>query len=158
MLDKPSPNRLFLSAMYYLCENSQNWTGSKIISETGDIFGWVKDVIMNSEDDESLFLVISILPYCWLPPFLTGIYQLPVSAIASSGPDRVVVFAEANNRIICQTVSWLELLGLVKPLWRQEGSDLTWDSDGGSTGTSPMPRPRKPGPTPLNAEAEIPKN
>ncbi len=143
--------------MYYLCENSQNWPGSEIISETGDIFGWVKDVIVNSEDDEPLFLVISILPYCWLPAFLTGIYKLPAAEIASSGPDRLVVFEEAYTRIMYQTVSWLERIGLVKPLWRQEESGQIGDSDEGSTGTSPMPGPKKPGPPPLNALAKVPK-
>ncbi len=145
----------------HISANSNNWTGFEVITETGDVLGWVKNTIC-SENDAPPFLIISILSISWLPEVLTGSYQLPTSEIVSIGTKRVIVFEGAEDRLICQTVSLLERIGLVQPPWCKKGkweapficANDSWDDDEGSTGTSPVPVPREPGPSPMNAEVK----
>ena len=140
-----------------IIENKDNWVGFEVITETGETLGWVSHSISGGEEEDfHISLIISILPSLWLPKAITGSYKLSAFEIVSSGPDRLITFEGAEDRIICLTVSWLERIGLVHPPWRQ-GNSEKWDlppDDGGGPGMSPVPAPRNPGPHPLNAEAQ----
>lgn len=144
----------------HISENGNNWTGFEVITETRETLGWVKNTICSEDDD--LFLIVSILSISWLPKVFTGSYKLPTSEIISFGTNRIIVFEGAEDRLICQTVSLLERIGLVRPPWCKKGeweapficAKDSWDDDEGSTGTSPVPVPREPGPSPVNAEVK----
>ncbi|WP_299489475.1 hypothetical protein [Acaryochloris sp. IP29b_bin.137] len=144
-------------------EENENWAGFEVITEIGEILGWVKNV--SCEDDSPSALVISILPILWLPKVITGSYRLPASEIVSFGPDRVIVLEGAKYRLDAQTVSWLERIGLIHPPWCQAyeevysacNGDDEW-REGDDPGASLIPVPRKPGPTPLSSEVEVPKD
>jgi hypothetical protein len=144
----------------HISANSNHLTGFEVITETREILGWVKNTICS--EDDTLFLIISILSISWLPKVFIGSYQLPTSEIVSFGTNRIIVFEGAEDRLICQTVSLLERIGLVQPPWCKKGEweapiismNDSWDDDEGSTGTSPVPVPREPGPSPMNAEVK----
>ncbi|WP_299414276.1 hypothetical protein [Acaryochloris sp. IP29b_bin.148] len=142
------------------------WTGFGVITETGVPLGWVKNTILGPEHDSLHSLVISLLPYVWLPRFLTGSCQLSTSEIVSYGPNRLIAFEGSEHKVVTQTVSGLEWIGLVRPPWHQNYKEVypliheedAWNgwSDDGDLGNSPISAPREPGPNPLNGEAEVP--
>jgi hypothetical protein len=154
-------------------ENSNNWTGFEVITETGEFLGWVRNTILSGGNDTPVSLIISILSIPWMPKVFTGSYELSTSEIFSFGTSRLIVFEGAEDRLICQTVSLLERIGLVQPPWCQKGvetvypvrvypnpirMDGLWDDDEGSTGTSPVPVPRQPSPNPMNIEVNAPQD
>jgi hypothetical protein len=148
-------------------ENSDNWTGFEVITETGEFLGWVRNTILSGGNDTPVSIIISILSIPWMPKVFTGSYELSTSEICSFGTSRLIVFEGAEDRLICQTVSWLERIGLVQPPWCQKNQEEVypirmnnglWDDDAGSTGTSPVPVPRQPSPNPMNTEANAPQN
>ncbi|MCA1992898.1 MAG: photosystem reaction center subunit H, partial [Coleofasciculus sp. S288] len=47
-------------------------------------------------------------------------YELPIDEIVSSGPDRLIVFEGAEERLIQLTVGVLERLGIGRPPWERE--------------------------------------
>jgi hypothetical protein len=133
-------------------ENSNNWTGFEVITETGEFLGWVRNTILSGGNDTPVSLIISILSIPWMPKVFTGSYELSTSEICSFGTSRLIVFEGAEDRLICQTVSLLERIGLVQPPWHQKDKEEVypvhvysnpirmnglWDDDEGSTGTSP---------------------
>ena len=103
--------------------DSNNWIGFEVITETGEILGWVRNIILSSEDDSPISLIISILPILWLPKVVTGSYKLSTSEIVSFGTNRLIIFEGAEDRHVCQTVSWLERIGLIQLPWCQEGEE-----------------------------------
>jgi hypothetical protein len=154
-------------------ENSNNWTGFEVITETGEFLGWVRNTILSGGNDTPVSLIISILSIPWMPKVFTGSYELSTSEICSFGTSRLIVFEGAEDRLICQTVSLLERIGLVQPPWCQKNVEKVypvrvysnpirmnglWDDDEGSTGTSPVPVPRQPSPNPMNTEVNAPQD
>jgi hypothetical protein len=147
-------------------ENSNDWTGFEVITETGELLGWVRNTILSSGNDTPVSLIISILPTLWMPKVFTGSYELSTSEICSFGASRLIAFEGAEDRLVCQTVSFLERIGLVQPSWhpknRKEDCPIRvnsrWDDDDGSTGTSPVPVPRQPCPNPINTWITAPQD
>jgi hypothetical protein len=155
-------------------EDSHDWKGFEVITETGELLGWVKNTILRSGDDFPVSLIISILSISWMPKVFTGSYELSTSEICSFGTHRLIVFEGAEDRIVCQAVSLLERIGLVQPPWCQKNKaedhpirvtedypirvSGLWDDDEDSTGTSPVPVPRQPCPNPMNTEVKAPRD
>jgi hypothetical protein len=147
-------------------ENRNDWTGFKVITETGEFLGWVRNTVLSGGNDTPVSLIISILSISWMPKVFTGSYELSTSEICSFGTSRLIVFEGAEDRLVCQTVSLLERLGLVQPPWCQKDKkedcpihiNGLWDNDEGSTGTSPVPVPRQPCPNPMNTEINAPQD
>jgi hypothetical protein len=156
-----------------ILENSNNWTGFEVITETGEFLGWVRNTILSGGNDTPISLIISILSIPWMPKVFTGSYELSTSEICSFGTSRLIVFEGAEDRLICQTVSLLECIGLLKLPWCQKDMEKAypirmysnpihmnglWDDDEGSTGTSSVPVPRQPSPNPMNTEVKAPQD
>jgi hypothetical protein len=147
-------------------ENSNDWTGFEVITETGEFLGWVRNTILSSGNDTPISLIISIFSITWMPKVFTGSYELSTSEICSFGTSRLIVFEGAEDRLVCQTVSLLERIGLVQPPWCQKDKEEDypirrnglWDDDEGSTGTSLVPVPRQPCPNPMNTEVNAPRD
>jgi hypothetical protein len=147
-------------------ENRNDWTGFKVITETGEFLGWVRNTVLSGGNDTPVSLIISILSISWMPKVFTGSYELSTSEICSFGTSRLIVFEGAEDRLVYQTVSLLERLGLVQPPWCQKDKkedcpihiNGLWDNDEGSTGTSPVPVPRQPCPNPMNTEINAPQD
>jgi hypothetical protein len=147
-------------------KNSNNWTGFKVITETGEFLGWVRNTVLSGRNDTPVSLTISILSISWMPKVFTGSYELSASEICSFGTSRLIVFEGAEDRLICQTVSLLERIGLVQPPWCRKKKEEVypvrmnglWDDDEGSTGTSPVSAPRQPSPNPMNTEVNAPQD
>jgi hypothetical protein len=158
-----------------ILENSNDWTGFEVITETGEFLGWVRNTILSSGNNIPVSLIISIFSITWIPKIFTGSYELSTSEICSFGTSRLIVFEGAEDRLVCQTVSLWERIGLVQPPWCQKDKEEVypirmkeddylirmnglWDDDEGSTGSSPVPVPRQPCPNPMNTEVNAPQD
>jgi len=143
---------------------TETWVGCEVITETGVLLGWVRQMIFDVEAQTPIALSIATLPILRIPEILIGSYTLPWTEIVSSPTHRLIAFEGSEERLFPQTIGWLERLGLVRPPWFKEKNCYTvsptdsHDDEEGGTGLSPVPVPRRPSPTPMSHESEPPRH
>lgn len=93
---------------------------SEVITETGELLGRVRGFKFNSDDGQVSSLIIASLGLPLIPEQVLSTYELPVEEIVSSGPNRLIVFEGAEERMNQLTVGVLERLGLGKAPWENE--------------------------------------
>jgi sporulation protein YlmC with PRC-barrel domain len=93
---------------------------SEVITETGELLGRVRGFKFNSDDGQVASLIIASLGMPLIPEQVLSTYELPVDEIVSSGPNRLIVFEGAEERMNQLTVGVLERLGLGKAPWERE--------------------------------------
>ncbi len=103
--------------------NTYNYStliNNEVITETGELLGKVRGFKFDTVTGEISGLVIASIGVPLIPSQLLSTYELPVDEIASSGPDRLVVFEGAEERLNQLTVGVMERLGLGIPPWEQD--------------------------------------
>ncbi len=103
--------------------NTYNYStliNNEVITETGELLGKVRGYRFDTVSGEISGLVIASIGVPLIPSQLLSTYELPVEEIASSGPDRLVVFEGAEERLNQLTVGVMERLGLGIPPWEQD--------------------------------------
>ncbi len=93
---------------------------SEVITETGELLGRVRGFKFNSDDGQVSSIIIASLGMPLIPEQVLSTYELPVDEIVSSGPNRLIVFEGAEERMNQLTVGVLERLGLGKAPWERE--------------------------------------
>lgn len=93
---------------------------SEVITETGELLGRVRGFKFNIEDGKVLSLIVASLGLPQIPDQLISTYELPIEEIVSSGPNRLIVFEGAQERLMQLTVGVLERLGVGRPPWERE--------------------------------------
>ena len=93
---------------------------SEVITETGELLGRVRGFKFNIEDAKVSSLIIASLGLPQIPDQVLSTYELPVDEIVSSGPNRLIVFEGAEERLVQLTVGVLERLGIGRPPWERE--------------------------------------
>jgi sporulation protein YlmC with PRC-barrel domain len=93
---------------------------SEVITETGELLGRVRGFKFNIEDAKVSSLIIASLGLPQIPDQVLSTYELPIDEIVSSGPNRLIVFEGAQERLIQLTVGVLERLGVGRPPWERE--------------------------------------
>lgn len=93
---------------------------SEVITETGELLGRVRDFKFNIEDAKVSSLIIASIGLPQIPDQLISTYELPIDEIVSSGPNRLIVFEGAEERLVQLTVGVLERLGIGRPPWERE--------------------------------------
>ncbi|AFZ12881.1 PRC-barrel domain protein [Crinalium epipsammum PCC 9333] len=93
---------------------------SEVITETGELLGRVRGFKFNSDDGQVASIIIASLGLPLIPEQVLSTYELPVDEIVSSGPNRLIVFEGAEERMNQLTVGVLERLGLGKAPWESE--------------------------------------
>jgi sporulation protein YlmC with PRC-barrel domain len=106
-------------------ENIDTYTYStlinnEVITETGELLGKVRGFRFDTATGEVAALVIGSIGVPLIPAQLLSTYELPVEEIVSSGPDRLIVFEGAEERLNQLTVGILERLGLGIPPWEHD--------------------------------------
>ncbi len=145
---------------------------SEVITETGELLGQVRDFQFNRETCKVDSLQIAALGRPQIPAQILSTYSLSIYELVSSGPDRLIVFAGAQERLEQLSVGLLERLGLGEPSWKRnkkESSEYSvqhpldsWDEDEWGSedddlgGSPPMPSPRRPRPGPRPNETAEP--
>ncbi len=96
---------------------------SEVITETGELLGRVRGFKFNVEDGTVSALIIASIGLPQIPDQVISTYELPIDEIVSSGPDRLIVFEEAQEHLVQLTVGVLERMGVGRPPWEKDTED-----------------------------------
>lgn len=92
----------------------------EVITESGEPLGRVRSFKFNTESGQVCSLILASLGIPQIPDRVLSTYELPIEEIVSSGPNRLIVFEGAEERLVQLTVGVLEGLGIGKPPWERD--------------------------------------
>ncbi|MGB3612684.1 MAG: PRC-barrel domain-containing protein [Elainellaceae cyanobacterium] len=95
----------------------------EVITETGEMLGKVRGFKFNASDGKVTSLLIASLGIPQIPDQVISTYELPLEEVVSSGPDRLIVFEGAEEKMVQITVGVLERLGIGTPPWDRGNDD-----------------------------------
>jgi sporulation protein YlmC with PRC-barrel domain len=122
---------------------------SEVITETGEPLGKVRDFQFNLVNGQIYSLTIAVIGYPQIPEQLISTYELSVDEIVSSGPNRIIVFEGAEERITQLTVGVLERLGIGRPPWEKEEDEMYYAPTTPPANQLPIGTPVRPVAQPL---------
>jgi sporulation protein YlmC with PRC-barrel domain len=93
---------------------------SEAITETGELLGRVRGFKFNGDNGKLTSLIIASLGLPQIPDQVLSTYELPIEEIVSSGPNRLIVFEGAEERLNQLTVGVLERLGIGRAPWERD--------------------------------------
>ena len=93
---------------------------SEVITETGEMLGRVRGFQFNRENGKVSSLIIASLGLPQIPDQVLSTYELPIEEVVSSGPNRLIVFEGAEERMNQLSVGLLERLGIGKAPWERD--------------------------------------
>lgn len=96
---------------------------SEVRTENNEFLGRVRSFNFNIENGQIQSLVIASLSAGVVPDALISTYELPIEEIASTGPDRIIVFEGSEERLVQLTVGVMEKLGLGTPPWERDDEE-----------------------------------
>lgn len=97
---------------------------SEVITESGEALGRVRGFKFNVETGELVTLVIGSFGLPLIPEQVISTYELPVTEIVSSGPDRIIVLEGSEEKLLQISVGVLERLGISAPPWERDDYSL----------------------------------
>ncbi|GAA6616456.1 PRC-barrel domain-containing protein [Scytonema sp. NUACC26] len=103
-----------------LYSNIVSW---EVITETGDVLGKVRGFKFNGETGKLYTITIASLGLPQIPDQFLSTYEISVDEIVSTGPNRLIVFEGAEERVTQLTVGLLERLGIGRAPWEREDAD-----------------------------------
>jgi sporulation protein YlmC with PRC-barrel domain len=92
----------------------------QVITEAGEQLGRVLGFSFDIETGELSTLVIGALGVPLLGEGVLSTWELPVGEVVSSGPDRIIVYEGADEKLKQLGTGLLEKLGIGGPSWEQE--------------------------------------
>lgn len=101
-------------------EAYSNLINCEVITETGELLGKVRGYKFNINDGRIVSLVIASLGLPMIPDQMISTYELSIDEVVSSGPDRLIVFEGAEEKLVQLTVGVLERLGIGRAPWERE--------------------------------------
>ncbi|MBD2081668.1 PRC-barrel domain-containing protein [Leptolyngbya sp. FACHB-17] len=101
-------------------EGYSNLIGYEVITETGELLGKVRGFRFNIDTGKLDNLVIASIGLPLIPDQVVSTYELPITEIVSSGPDRLIVIEGSEDRMTQLSVGVLERLGIGKAPWERE--------------------------------------
>ncbi|HIK09373.1 MAG TPA: PRC-barrel domain-containing protein [Oscillatoriaceae cyanobacterium M33_DOE_052] len=93
---------------------------SEVITENGELLGKVRGFKFNAETGELVSAIVASLGFPLIPDVAISTYELPIEELVSSGPDRLIVFEGAQDRLVQLTVGVMERLGIGEPPWERD--------------------------------------
>jgi sporulation protein YlmC with PRC-barrel domain len=99
--------------------NYSSLIDNEVITETGELLGKVRGYKFDVNNGRISDLVIASFGLPWIPAQLISTYELPVDEIASTGPERLIVFEGSEERLNQLSVGIMERLGIGAPPWEQ---------------------------------------
>jgi sporulation protein YlmC with PRC-barrel domain len=93
---------------------------SQVITESGQQLGRVLGFSFDIETGELVTLVLGALGVPLLGEGVLSTWELPVDEIVSSGPDRIIVYEGAEDKLRQLGSGLLEKLGVGGPSWEEE--------------------------------------
>ncbi|MBF2075288.1 MAG: PRC-barrel domain-containing protein [Synechococcales cyanobacterium C42_A2020_086] len=104
-------------------EAYSNLINSEVITETGELLGKVRGFKFNVQEGQVVSIVIASIGLPQIPDQLISTYELSMDEVVSSGPDRLIVFEGAEEKLNQLTVGLLERIGIGKPPWDRDEED-----------------------------------
>lgn len=101
-------------------ESYNNLINCEVITETGNLLGKVRGFKFDVDSGGLTALTIASIGMPLIPDQVVSTYELPVDEIVSSGPDRLIVFEGAEERLIQLSVGVLERLGIGRAPWERD--------------------------------------
>lgn len=101
-------------------EGYSNLIQSEVITESGDLLGRVRGFKFDTETGTLVSLIIASIGIPQIPEQILSTYELPIEEIVSSGPNRLIVFENAQERLSQLSVGVLERLGLGSAPWERD--------------------------------------
>jgi sporulation protein YlmC with PRC-barrel domain len=96
---------------------------SEVITETGDMLGKVRGFRFNPLSGKVETIVIASFGLPQIPDQLISTYELSMDEVVSSGPDRLIVFEGAEEKLNQLSVGLLERIGIGKSPWEKDDMD-----------------------------------
>lgn len=93
---------------------------SEVITETGELLGKVRGYKFGAEDGILESLVIASIGLPQIPDQIVSTYELSIDEVVSSGPDRLIVFEGAEQKLRQLTVGVLERIGIGRAPWERD--------------------------------------
>lgn len=91
----------------------------EVVTETGELLGRVRGFKFDVTTGKLESIVIASLGLPQIPDQVISTYELPIEEIVSSGPDRLIVFEGAEEKLVQISVGLLERLGIGSPPWER---------------------------------------
>ncbi len=95
----------------------------EVVTETGELLGKVRGFKFDVDTGEITALVIASLGLPLIPDQMVSTYELEIEEIVSSGPDRLIVFEGAEQRLVQLTVGLLERMGIGRAPWERDDDE-----------------------------------
>ncbi|BCL36324.1 PRC-barrel domain-containing protein [Nostoc sp. MS1] len=100
--------------------NLMNW---EVITETGEVLGRVRGFRFEAETGKLTNIVIASLGLPQIPDQFLSTYEISIEEVVSTGPNRLIVFEGAEERVNQLTVGVLERLGIGKAPWERDADE-----------------------------------
>jgi sporulation protein YlmC with PRC-barrel domain len=99
-----------------------NLINCEVITETGDMLGKVRGFKFSCDDGKLTSIIIAAIGLPLIPDNVISTYEFSIDEVVSSGPNRLIVFEGAEERLDQLSVGFLERIGLGKAPWEDEYS------------------------------------
>ena len=93
---------------------------SEVITESGEILGRVRDFKFDVVTGKLEAIIIASFGAPQIPDQVISTYELPIDEIVSSGPDRLIVFEGAEEKLVQLSVGLLERMGIGRAPWERD--------------------------------------
>ncbi|BAZ05967.1 PRC-barrel domain-containing protein [Calothrix sp. NIES-3974] len=103
-----------------LLSNLINW---EVITETEEVLGRVRGFTFHRENGKLLSIIIASLGLPQIPDRLISTYEISIDEVVSTGPNRLIVFEGAEERVNQLSVGILESLGIGRAPWERDGDE-----------------------------------
>lgn len=94
--------------------------GCEVITETGELLGKVRGFKFDVDSGDLISIVVASLGIPLIPDQVVSTYELSIEEVVSSGPDRLIVFEGAEERLIQLSVGMLERMGIGRAPWERD--------------------------------------
>lgn len=92
----------------------------EVITETGELLGKVRGYKFDIDTGKLETLVVAALGFPLIPDQVVSTFEMAMTEVVSSGPDRLIVYEGAEERLKQITVGFLERVGLGKAPWEKD--------------------------------------
>jgi len=92
----------------------------EVITEDGEMLGRVRGFKFDVTTGKVESIIIASLGLPQIPDQVISTYELPIEEVVSSGPDRLIVFEGAEEKLVQLSVGLLERLGIGSAPWERE--------------------------------------
>ncbi len=99
-----------------------NLINCEVITEDGEMLGKVRGFKFSCDDGKLTSIIIAAIGLPLIPDNVISTYEFSIDEVVSSGPNRLIVFEGAEERLDQLSVGFIERIGLGKAPWEDEYS------------------------------------